>query len=104
MLVTLFEDVRPMALSGIASGFVAAIALIRLQQLWCLIWLCVDVGLLAARLAIARAYVVHDAAGEGRPEYWALRYARCRSPRASCSASASWAASIRPTSNSARCR
>ncbi|ABO57933.1 diguanylate cyclase [Burkholderia vietnamiensis] len=75
MLVTLFEDVRPMALSGIASGFVAAIALIRLQQLWCLIWLCVDVGLLAARLAIARAYVVHDAAGEGRPEYWALRYA-----------------------------
>ncbi|KVF78271.1 diguanylate cyclase [Burkholderia sp. FL-7-2-10-S1-D7] len=75
MLVTLFEDVRPMALSGLASGFVAAIALIRLQQLWCFVWLVVDVGLLAARLAIARAYAVRRAAGDDRAEYWALRYA-----------------------------
>ncbi|OXH94151.1 hypothetical protein CA830_03345, partial [Burkholderia multivorans] len=55
MLVTLFEDVRPMALSGLASGFVAAVALLRLHELWCAIWLVVDVALLAARLAIARA-------------------------------------------------
>ncbi|AFQ50570.1 sensor domain-containing diguanylate cyclase [Burkholderia cepacia] len=75
MLVTLFEDVRPMALSGVASAFVAAIALIRLQQLWCLAWLVVDVGLLAARLAIARAYAVQRDAGDDRVEYWALRYA-----------------------------
>ncbi|KVL43194.1 diguanylate cyclase [Burkholderia territorii] len=75
MLVTLFEDVRPMALSGLASAFVAAIALIRLHQLWCFVWLVVDVGLLAARLAIARAYAVHRAAGDDRAEYWALRYA-----------------------------
>ncbi|OOB25378.1 GGDEF domain-containing protein [Burkholderia cenocepacia] len=75
MLVTLFEDVRPMALSGLASGFVAAVALIRLQQLWCLAWLVVDVGLLIARLSIARAYTVRRNAGDDRAEYWARRYA-----------------------------
>ncbi|MGY4208964.1 diguanylate cyclase (GGDEF)-like protein [Burkholderia sp. PvR073] len=75
MLVTLFEDLRPMALSGVASAFVAAIALIRLQQLWCFVWLVADVGLLAARLAIARAYAVRRAAGDDRAEYWARHYA-----------------------------
>ncbi|CAM2175807.1 diguanylate cyclase [Burkholderia sp. AU19243] len=75
MLVTLFEDVRPMALSGLASAFVATIALIRLQQLWCFAWLVVDVGLLAARLAIARTYAIRRAAGDDRAEYWARRYA-----------------------------
>ncbi|WP_176045451.1 sensor domain-containing diguanylate cyclase [Burkholderia sp. BCC1644] len=75
MLVTLFEDVRPMALSGLASSFVAAVALIRLQQLWCLAWLIVDFGLLVARLAIARAYAVRRNAGDDRAEYWAMRYA-----------------------------
>ena len=75
MLVTLFEDVRPMALSGLASGFVAAVALIRLQQLWCLAWLIADVGLLITRLSIARAYTVQRNAGDDRAEYWALRYA-----------------------------
>ncbi|AXF23453.1 GGDEF domain-containing protein [Burkholderia pyrrocinia] len=75
MLVTLFEDVRPMALSGLASGFVAAVALIRLQQLWCLVWLIVDIGLLAARLLVARAYAVRRDAGDDHAEYWAMRYA-----------------------------
>ncbi|WP_423763069.1 diguanylate cyclase domain-containing protein [Burkholderia sp. NLJ2] len=75
MLVTLFEDIRPMAMSGLASGFVAAVALIRLQQLWCLVWLIVDVGLLVTRLAIARAYTVRRDAGDDRAEYWARRYA-----------------------------
>ncbi|OXJ31058.1 MULTISPECIES: sensor domain-containing diguanylate cyclase [Burkholderia] len=75
MLVTLFEDVRPMALSGLASGFVAAVALIRLQEFWCLAWLIVDVGLLIARLSIARAYTVRRNAGDDRAEYWAMRYA-----------------------------
>ncbi|MBR8299537.1 diguanylate cyclase [Burkholderia dolosa] len=75
MLVTLFEDVRPMALSGLASGFVAAVTLIRLQQLWCLAWLVADVGLLVARLAIAHAYRVRRDAGDDRAEYWATRYA-----------------------------
>ncbi|MDN7589635.1 sensor domain-containing diguanylate cyclase [Burkholderia seminalis] len=75
MLVTLFEDVRPMALSGLASSFVAAVALIRLQQFWCLAWLVADFGLLVARLAIARAYTVRRDAGDDRAEYWAMRYA-----------------------------
>ncbi|KWF11509.1 sensor domain-containing diguanylate cyclase [Burkholderia pseudomultivorans] len=75
MLVTLFEDVRPMALSGVASGFVAAIALLRLHQLWCLAWLVADVGLLATRLAIASAYNAQRDTGDDRAEYWALRYA-----------------------------
>ncbi|MCA8315975.1 diguanylate cyclase [Burkholderia multivorans] len=75
MLVTLFEDVRPMALSGLASGFVAAVALLRLHELWCAIWLVVDVALLAARLAIARAYVIERNAGRDRAEYWAMHYA-----------------------------
>ncbi|KWF37959.1 sensor domain-containing diguanylate cyclase [Burkholderia pseudomultivorans] len=75
MLVTLFEDVRPMALSGIASSFVAAIALLRLHQLWCLAWLVADVGLLVARLAIACAYTAQRDTGDDRAEYWAMRYA-----------------------------
>ncbi|MBJ9594919.1 sensor domain-containing diguanylate cyclase [Burkholderia seminalis] len=75
MLVTLFEDVRPMALSGLASSFVAAVALLRLQQLWCVAWLVADFGLLIARLAIARAYAVRRDAGDDRAEYWAMRYA-----------------------------
>ncbi|AOI75912.1 sensor domain-containing diguanylate cyclase [Burkholderia sp. NRF60-BP8] len=75
MLVTLFEDVRPMALSGLASGFVAAVALLQLQQLWCVAWLVADVGLLVARLSIARAYAVRRNAGDDRAEYWAMRYA-----------------------------
>ncbi|MEN2474211.1 diguanylate cyclase domain-containing protein [Burkholderia sp. GS2Y] len=75
MLITLFEDIRPMAMSGLASGFVATVALIRLQQLWCLAWLILDVGLLVARIAIAHAYTVRRDAGDDRAEYWAMHYA-----------------------------
>ncbi|MGU7784577.1 diguanylate cyclase domain-containing protein [Burkholderia sp. PU8-34] len=75
LLSTLFEDIRPMFLSGLASSFVAAVALMRLQRTWCLLWLIADLGLLAARLAIARAYVVHRNAGDPRTEYWATHYA-----------------------------
>ncbi|AOK19648.1 diguanylate cyclase [Burkholderia cepacia] len=75
LLSPLFEDIRPMFLSGLASGFVAAVALIRLQQTWCLIWLIADVGLLAARVAIARVCVARREAGDDRAEYWAMCYA-----------------------------
>ncbi|MBN3789989.1 sensor domain-containing diguanylate cyclase [Burkholderia sp. Ac-20353] len=75
LLSTLFEDIRPMFLSGLASSFVAAVALMRLQQTWCLLWLIADLGLLAARLAVARAYIAHRDAGDPRAEYWAMRYA-----------------------------
>ncbi|PAJ81581.1 sensor domain-containing diguanylate cyclase [Burkholderia ubonensis] len=75
LLSTLFDDIRPMFLSGLASGFVAVVALLRLQQTWCLIWLIADVGLLAARVAIARVCVARREAGEDGTEYWARRYA-----------------------------
>ncbi|KVL94254.1 sensor domain-containing diguanylate cyclase [Burkholderia stagnalis] len=75
LLSTLFEDIRPMFLSGLASGFVAAVALVRLQQTWCIVWLLAELGLLSARVAIARAYVVHRDAGIDCAEFWALRYA-----------------------------
>ncbi|PCE33225.1 sensor domain-containing diguanylate cyclase [Burkholderia ubonensis] len=75
LLSTLFEDIRPMFLSGLASGFVAAVALFRLQQTWCLVWLIADVGLLAARVAIARVCVARREPGDDRTEYWARRYA-----------------------------
>ncbi|WP_431822542.1 diguanylate cyclase domain-containing protein [Burkholderia sp. F1] len=75
LLSTLFEDIRPMFLSGLASGFVAVVALLRLQQAWCLVWLIADVGLLAARVAIARVCVARREAGDDRTEYWARRYA-----------------------------
>lgn len=103
MLVTLFEDVRPMALSGLASGFVAAVALIRLQQLWCLAWLIADVGLLIARLSIARAYTVQRNAGDDRAEYWAMRYAPV-SLVACFVLGLGWAACRPSTWSSARCR
>lgn len=75
MLSTLFDDIRPMFLSGLASCFVATVALIRLQQTWALLWLVADLGLLVARLAIARSYVTRRDAGDDRAECWALRYA-----------------------------
>ncbi|MEK7893105.1 GGDEF domain-containing protein, partial [Burkholderia contaminans] len=34
-----------------------------------------DVGLLIARLSIARAYTIQRNAGDDRAEYWAMRYA-----------------------------
>ncbi|MBN3821682.1 PAS domain-containing protein, partial [Paraburkholderia sp. Se-20369] len=75
LLSTLFEDIRPMFLSGLASGFIAAVAVVRLQQTWCLVWLLAELGLLAARVAVARAYAVHRDAGEDHAEFWARRYA-----------------------------
>ncbi|MGZ2747621.1 diguanylate cyclase domain-containing protein [Burkholderia stagnalis] len=75
LLSTLFEDIRPMFLSGLASGFIAAVALVRLQQTWCIVWLLAELGLLSARVAIARAYVVHRDTGVDCAEFWAIRYA-----------------------------
>ena len=72
MLSTLFDDIRPMFLSGLASCFVATVALIRLQQTWALLWLVADLGLLVARLAIARAYVTRRDAGDDRAECLSL--------------------------------
>lgn len=75
LLSTLFENLRPLFLSGVSSAFVALVALIRLHQTWAAIWLVADIGLLAARLGIAHAYCVRSRAGAIPPQPWAARYA-----------------------------
>lgn len=75
LLSTLFENVRPLFMSGVASAFVALIALIRVHQLWAALWLVADVCLLAARLGIVHAYVVRRRANAVHPGPWVARYA-----------------------------
>lgn len=75
LLSTLFEDIRPMFLSAIASVFVASVAVFRLQQTWTVLWLAADVSLLVARLGIARAYAARSRTEANCAERWAARYA-----------------------------
>ncbi|RDK01710.1 sensor domain-containing diguanylate cyclase [Paraburkholderia lacunae] len=75
MLSTLFENTRPLLLSGLASAFVALVALIRVHQRWAALWLIADLCLLAARLGIAHAYVVRSRTEAAHPAPWATRYA-----------------------------
>lgn len=74
LLSTLFENIRPLFMSGIASSFVALVAIVRLHQMWAALWLVTDIGLLGARLGIARAYVVRSRTGAVHPGPWAARY------------------------------
>src|ERR1700761_516065 len=76
LLSTLFDNVWPLALSGIASVFVALVAFVRLhEEPWTAVWLAADAGLLAARLGIGRAYLTRSRAGYVHPGPWAIRYA-----------------------------
>ncbi|CAN0625434.1 Diguanylate cyclase [Burkholderia multivorans] len=75
LLSTLFEDIRPMVLSGMASLFVASVALLRLEQTWAFVWMLAEVALVGGRFGIARAYLAQRDAGEDQPERWAMRYA-----------------------------
>jgi hypothetical protein len=75
LLSTLFENLRPLFLSGISSAFVALVALVRLHQTWAALWLVADICLLAARLGIAHAYVVRSRTVVVHPGLWAARYA-----------------------------
>ncbi|SOE53795.1 diguanylate cyclase (GGDEF) domain-containing protein [Burkholderia sp. OK233] len=75
LLSTLFENLRPLVMSGVASAFVALVAVIRLQQMWAGLWLVTDIGLLVTRLGIARAYVVRSRTDAVHPGPWAARYA-----------------------------
>lgn len=75
MLSTLFEHTRPLLLSGLASAFVAFVALVRLHQMWAALWLVADICLLAARLGIAHAYVVRSRTEPAHPGPWAMHYA-----------------------------
>jgi hypothetical protein len=75
LLSTLFENLRPLFLSGVASAFVALVALVRLHQTWAALWLVTDICLLAARLSIVHAYVGHSDTAMFHPGPWAARYA-----------------------------
>lgn len=75
LLSTLFDNLRPLFLSGVASGFVALVALVRLHQTWAAVWLVADVGLLATRLGIAHAYLARSRLEATHPGPWATRYA-----------------------------
>ncbi|MFM0430398.1 diguanylate cyclase [Paraburkholderia aspalathi] len=74
LLSTLFENIRPLVMSGVASGFIALIAVIRLHQTWTELWLVTDIGLLLTRLGIARAYIMRSRTGAVHPGPWAVRY------------------------------
>lgn len=75
LLSTLFENIRPLLMSGVASAFVALVALVRLHQMWAALWLVADIGFLAVRLGIVHAYVVRSRADSVHPGLWAARYA-----------------------------
>ncbi|MFM0009119.1 diguanylate cyclase domain-containing protein [Paraburkholderia sediminicola] len=75
LLSTLFENIRPLFLSGVSSSFVALVAVVRLHQIWAALWLVTDIALLAARLGIAHAYVVRSRTGAIHPGPWVTRYA-----------------------------
>src|ERR1700682_2239921 len=75
LLSTLFENLRPLFLSGVASAFVALVALVRLHQTWAALWLVTDICVLAARLSIVHAYVGHSHTAMFHPGPWAARYA-----------------------------
>ncbi len=75
LLSTLFENTRPLLLSGISSAFVALVACIRLHQTWTWLWLAAEIGLLSARLGIAHLYVVRSRTAAPHPGPWAARYA-----------------------------
>jgi hypothetical protein len=44
LLSTLFDNARPLYMAGVASTFVALVALARLNQPWALIWFVLDAG------------------------------------------------------------
>src|SRR6202140_2933147 len=75
LLSTLFEDQRSLFMSGVASAFVALIALVRLHQVWAALWLAADICVVTTRLGIVRAYVVRGRTDAVQPGTWAARYA-----------------------------
>jgi hypothetical protein len=65
LLSTLFENIRPLVMLGVASGFIALEAVILLHQLWAELWLVTDIGLLVARLGIVCAEIVRSRMAPG---------------------------------------
>jgi diguanylate cyclase (GGDEF)-like protein len=75
LLSALFEDQRSLFMSGVASAFVALVALVRLHQVWAGLWLATDICIAIARLGIVHAYVVRSRTDAIHPGPWAARYA-----------------------------
>lgn len=75
LLSTLFDNARPLFMAGIASAFVAIVALARLNQAWALIWFVLDAGVLAARLFTIHLYLRRNNGRAGQPRSWARWYA-----------------------------
>ncbi|AFT90072.1 sensor domain-containing diguanylate cyclase [Paraburkholderia phenoliruptrix] len=75
LLSTLFDNARPLYLAGVASTFVALVALARLNQPWALIWFVLDAGVLATRLYAIHAYLRCNNGRTEHPRSWATWYA-----------------------------
>ena len=74
LLSTLFDNVRPLFMAGVASAFVACIALLRLHQSWAAIWFAVDLAVMGARLLVIRAYLERSRSNLNHPGPWAAVY------------------------------
>ncbi|SAL81619.1 diguanylate cyclase [Caballeronia choica] len=74
LLSTVLEDSRPLLLSGVAGGFVALAAVVRLGQPWALLWLTLDILILAARVGVVHVYRVRSRPTALLPGPWAARY------------------------------
>jgi diguanylate cyclase (GGDEF)-like protein/PAS domain S-box-containing protein len=74
LLSTLFDNVRPLFMAGVASAFVACVALLRLHQSWAAIWFAVDLVVMCARLLVIRAYLERSRSHLEHPGPWAAMY------------------------------
>jgi diguanylate cyclase (GGDEF)-like protein len=75
LLSTLFDNARPLFMAGMASAFVALVALARLNEAWPLIWLVLDAGVLATRLFVIYVYLDRNNRRIVHPHSWAAWYA-----------------------------
>lgn len=75
LLSSLLEDGRSLLMSGVASGFVATVALLRVSKPWPAMWLVADVALLLARMLVIAAYAKRADTHAQTPRLWTGRYA-----------------------------
>ncbi|QYD69288.1 diguanylate cyclase [Paraburkholderia edwinii] len=75
LLSTLFENTRPLLMSGLSSAFVAVVACFRVHHAWAPLWLAAEILFLAARMTIAHLYVARNRVRPVHPEPSAARYA-----------------------------
>ena len=75
LLAAFLRQRRSLFLSGLASGFVALMAVIQLHQVWTYIWLAADVAVFTWRLAISAAYSRNNQRHGANAYIWLTRYA-----------------------------